>query len=205
MKNIKLFFAFVLTTLFIVSSCSIERRVHQPGYHISWKNSQSNNQKSDNEQLVAASETSKEEVQTVDKISILKSKKVSNTVSKKKLITNNETGKVTANEGSKVTEKNNSSSSSIISEDKKVSKENEAFETQQKSDVKSNVDSKNNSNGIQDEVMFILLVLLCLVIPPLAVFIITEDLKLTLISLLLTLLFWLPGVIFAFYILFTRY
>lgn len=205
MKNIKLFFAFVLTTLFIVSSCSIERRVHQPGYHISWKNSQSNNQKSDNEQLVAASETSKEEVQTVDKISILKSKKVSNTVSKKKLITNNETGKVTANEGSKVTEKNNSSSSSIISEDKKVSKENEAFETQQKSDVKSNVDSKNNSNGIQDEVMFILLVLLCLIIPPLAVFIITEDLKLTLISLLLTLLFWLPGVIFAFYILFTRY
>lgn len=205
MKKIKLFFAFVLTTLFIVSSCSIERRVHQPGYHISWKNSQSNNQKSDNEQLVAASETSKEEVKTVDKISTLKSKKVSNTVSKKKLITNNETEKVAANEGSKVTQKNNSSSSSIISEDKKVSKENEAFETQQKSDAKSNVDSKNNSNGIQDEVMFILLVLLCLIIPPLAVFIITEDLKLTLISLLLTLLFWLPGVIFAFYILFTRY
>lgn len=205
MKNIKLFFAFVLTTLFIVSSCSIERRVHQPGYHISWKNSQSNNQKSDNEQLVAASETSKEEVKTVDKISTLKSRKVSNTVSKKKLITNNETEKVAANEGSKVTQKNSSSSSLIIYEDKKDSKENEAFETQEKVNVNQNAERTNNNTGSQDDVMFILLILLCLIIPPLAVFLITEDLKLTLISLLLSLLFWLPGVIFAFYILFTRY
>ena len=90
-------------------------------------------------------------------------------------------------------------------EDKKDSKENEAFETQEKVNVNQNAERKNNNTDSQDDVMFILLILLCLIIPPLAVFLITEDLKTTLISLLLTILFWLPGVIFAFYILFTRY
>lgn len=202
MKNIKFFFALLLPTLFIVSSCSIEKRVHRSGYHVAWKNSQSNHQKLDKEQLLAVDHISQEESQNVEKISKLKSKEIRYETQGNKLISTDETKSVavkkeTESKTTKLHISNNSSNDqrAIV---------NEALEMPSSTEVQHTQESNNNSNGLGD-VMFILLVILCLIIPPLAVYLITEDLKLTLISLILTLLFWLPGVIFAFYILFTRY
>lgn len=54
------------------------------------------------------------------------------------------------------------------------------------------------------EVELILLVILAILLPPLAVFLVKDFGTEFLISLILTLLFWLPGVIYALYIVFTE-
>jgi uncharacterized membrane protein YqaE (UPF0057 family) len=48
--------------------------------------------------------------------------------------------------------------------------------------------------------MKILLVILCLFIPPLAVYLKTSNVKITLINLVLSFLFWIPGVIHALWV-----
>ncbi len=61
-------------------------------------------------------------------------------------------------------------------------------------------EKKSNDNKAQriDSIVYILL---CIFLPPVAVGLATNwDVPMTLISLLLTILFWLPGIIFAFYI-----
>lgn len=204
MKKIKSGSIFLLVTLFVVSSCSIEKRVHRSGYHISWKNSQSNHQKSDKEQLLVVDHVSQEENQDVEKMSKLKTKELRYETSKKELVPEGRTKIIAVNNES---QSDNESNNIFINtfNDSETALVNEALETVNNPEVQFNSERSNTGNGTQDEVMFILLVLLCLIIPPLAVYLITEDLKLTLISLVLTILFWIPGVIFAFYILFTRY
>jgi uncharacterized membrane protein YqaE (UPF0057 family) len=51
--------------------------------------------------------------------------------------------------------------------------------------------------------MKILLVILCFFIPPLAVFLKTNNVKITLLNLVLSFLFFVPGVIHALYVVLT--
>ena len=56
--------------------------------------------------------------------------------------------------------------------------------------------------GIKADDRMILLYVLAVLLPPVAVGIYTDwDAKLTLIDLLLTIIFWIPGVVFAFFVL----
>ena len=48
--------------------------------------------------------------------------------------------------------------------------------------------------------MKILLIVLCFLLPPLAVFLKTNNVKTTLINVVLTVLFWLPGLIHALWV-----
>ena len=60
---------------------------------------------------------------------------------------------------------------------------------------------KNSNDSKAQRIDSIVYILLCIFLPPVAVGLATNwDVPMTLISLLLTLLFWLPGIIFAFYI-----
>jgi uncharacterized membrane protein YqaE (UPF0057 family) len=56
-----------------------------------------------------------------------------------------------------------------------------------------NSDSQQGGEGL----MTLLLIILCFVLPPLAVALATDSVSSLLISILLTLLFWIPGVIYA--------
>ncbi|MDF1549566.1 MAG: YqaE/Pmp3 family membrane protein [Bacteroidales bacterium] len=61
---------------------------------------------------------------------------------------------------------------------------------------------KARKMGVKSDDKMILLYVLAVLLPPVAVGIFTDwDAKPTLIDLLLTLIFWLPGVVYAFYIL----
>ena len=63
-------------------------------------------------------------------------------------------------------------------------------------DVKA-IENKNNSSGSSPAVSLVVLVLLAIFIPPLAVFLARGLGDEFWISLILTLLFWLPGMIYA--------
>lgn len=52
--------------------------------------------------------------------------------------------------------------------------------------------------------MKILLIILCLILPPLAVYLASKELKATLINVVLCFLFWLPAVIHALYVVMTK-
>ena len=49
----------------------------------------------------------------------------------------------------------------------------------------------------------LLLVILCFLLPPLAVYLKTNNARITLLNLVLCLLFWLPGLIHALYVVLT--
>ncbi len=68
----------------------------------------------------------------------------------------------------------------------------------EKSPTQSSEESSNN------DLLFILTVALCFILPPLAVYIFTEDLTQTLLNLLLTLLFIIPGVVHALLVVFGK-
>ena len=62
--------------------------------------------------------------------------------------------------------------------------------------------NKGDQNKGSDDTMFLLLLILCFIVPPLAVYLITEDLMQTLLNVLLMLLFFIPAVIHALIVLF---
>ena len=67
----------------------------------------------------------------------------------------------------------------------------------EKEDLKTESKSENNSNSSSSDVALILLVILCFILPPLAVWLASSDTTQLIISIILTLLFWLPGIIHA--------
>lgn len=52
--------------------------------------------------------------------------------------------------------------------------------------------------------MKILLIILCLLLPPLAVYLASKDVKATLINVVLCFLLWLPGLVHALYVVMTK-
>lgn len=87
----------------------------------------------------------------------------------------------------------------LIAKINSKNKENLAVNTfgNEKEDL--NVASKNekNSNSTSSDVVLILLVILCFILPPLAVWLATSDSRQLIISIILTILFWVPGIIHA--------
>jgi uncharacterized membrane protein YqaE (UPF0057 family) len=63
--------------------------------------------------------------------------------------------------------------------------------------------AQNSRANQPSHIMKILLIILCFFIPPLAVYLKTNDVKTTLINLVLSIFFWVPGVIHALYVVLT--
>ena len=56
----------------------------------------------------------------------------------------------------------------------------------------------------REKLLKILLIILCLLLPPLAVYLASKNVKATLINVVLCFLFWLPGLIHALYVVMTK-
>jgi uncharacterized membrane protein YqaE (UPF0057 family) len=80
---------------------------------------------------------------------------------------------------------------------------NTGVETFGKEETPSAVkESLKDSNSSSSDAAMILLIILCFLLPPLAVWLATSDTTQLIISIILTLLFWLPGIIHALLVVF---
>ena len=198
-KTIKLL-GLIVASVMIVSSCAIEKRVHQSGFHIVKKTTPKKTKKSDKEELTVveydlaiAEKTVQNEVEIKPNKSILQSNNNSKSISKKetKSVEKSTIGEV------KQSKKSTPTSNSLFKQtENKVSYENHSVDSFSFYQTEK-LEKKRNRLA---DTMTILILVLCFVLPPLAVWLMTEDATLTLISLLLSLLLWLPGIIFALFI-----
>lgn len=208
MKSKRIIGGFVLLAAFIVSSCStsndvvsnrkFQKRKYTKGFHVSEKN------------MSASLKGNKEEKTTVYKVEE-NNNKVENitasieSVSDKKSIieeSNNTVPVVLVNEFSE--DVNIAIENNGVNNDGDLTEKEEVIVVESKKDVKSGVKiSKKENNSNSGDGMLILLVILAFLIPFVAVGIKTDwDLMKVLICLLLCILFWLPGVIYALLVVF---
>ena len=189
MRKIKQISFIVLAATFILTSCTVERRLHNSGFHVKWNNSHSTSE----------TEVSVSEVKKLEEVDEVFTKNEISEVA----LNENETFKVEAidaidlNENVSLKEEKsltNDVAVGTISEPKKVDNLNTKFE-HRKAKLEFKKAVKNNSS-MSD--MDILLLILCFLIPFLAVGLATDwDVTKVLICLILSLLFWIPGIIYA--------
>ena len=189
MKKIKQISFIALAVTFILSSCTVERRLHNSGFHVKWNKSHSTSE----------TEVSVNENKKVDEVVEISTKSENNEVA----VRENETfnaGAVDAVElNENVSLKTNKKSLDVevvevVSTQKHENKLNTRF-AHRKAKLEFKKAVKNNSS-IDD--MEVLLLILCFLIPFLAVGLATDwDVTKVLICLILSLLFWIPGIIYA--------
>ncbi len=189
MKKIKQISFIALAITFILSSCTVERRLHNSGFHVKWNKSHSTSE----------TEVSVNEDKKVDEVVEISTNSENNEVA----VRENEAfnaGAIDAielNENvSLKTNKKTLDEEAIeaVSTQKNEGKLNTRFE-HRKAKLEFKKAVKNNSS-MSD--MDILLLILCFLIPFLAVGLATDwDVTKVLICLILSLLFWIPGIIYA--------
>ncbi len=178
MKNKHLLFL-LLISLIGISSCTMEKRHYQSGYYIDWKNSAKNTAvertKTDNlEKINAKTIDQSQFFASTNEDIVLTSSKTSDVATIK---TENISNVVKASEKAKtkLTVKDKIKVAKAVNKMKKAAKHGDA-------------------DGIPTVLLFVLAVLL----PPLAVGLVTDwDLEETLINVGLTFLCWLPGIVHA--------
>jgi uncharacterized membrane protein YqaE (UPF0057 family) len=196
MKKIKQISFIALAVTFILSSCTVERRLHNSGFHVKWNKSHSTSE----------TEVSVNEDEKVDEVVEISTKSENNEVAVRKNETFN-TGAIDVVElNENVSLKTNKKSLDVeeveaVSTQKHEGKLNTRFAHRKaKLEFKKAV---KNSGSMSD--MEILLLILCFLIPFLAVGFATDvDLVKMLICLLLTIIFWIPGVIYALLVVFNK-
>ena len=178
MKNKHILFL-LLISLISISSCTMEKRHYQSGYYIDWKNNVKN---------TAAERTTPTNIERIN------AKTIETTPFS-----------ASANEDIILTTSNNSDISTFKTE-KNTSDVKASEKAQSKLTVKDKIKAvkavnkmkkatkRSDADGIPTVLLFVLAVLL----PPLAVGLVTDwDLEQTLISVGLTFLCWLPGIVHA--------
>lgn len=191
MKTIcKLFYLGIALSV-VVSSCTIEKRVYNSGYHVTWKNGKTISEQNEFEASNRVVSPEEESIETITSIenpsqkSVIETTKTqTSTLNAKEVNTNNP-----LNEKEVVSSK--SQGNTMSSSKKKTGNIKSSAERLNKTH-----DQSKNQND--DTVMLVLLLILCFLIPPLAVGIKTDwEMRKLLISLILTFFFWLPGIIYA--------
>ena len=178
MKN-KHFLSLILIFIIGISSCTMEKRHYQSGYYIDWKNNSKNTavektKTDDLDKINARSIVSSQFSASTNEDIILTSQKTSDVATIK---TENNHKVVTASEKgqAKLTVKDKIKVAKAVSKMKKAVKRGDA-----------------------DGVPLVLLYVLAVLLPPIAVGLVTNwDLEETLINVALTFLCWLPGVVHA--------
>lgn len=194
-SKLSIFLAFIYVFAMVFSSCStsesvvsngfLQKRKYNKGFHKTGKNKiKSNGTK--NEEVLVLNNTIKSDTKIIneEEIPSKEAKEASSEVlvikesSVKEVSTNNKTTKVK----SKIVQ--------VI--ESKVEKVTSVL----KNETILNTSSNTSSNTSDD--MMILLIILAIIIPFVAVGIYTDwDVTKTLIALILTILFWLPGIVYA--------
>ena len=177
------------------SSCTITKRRYNSGYHIEWKQAAAKVEKNNHDHELAKVETKTNEaiaeVQSTEPVSAEITPAPAN-----ELVSTPET-KTSKSEAPKGTSKKSTTRSSNVSTTK--------FEAPVESKTSTEgfvatVDTiESTESKALSQVDMVVLVILALLIPPLAVYLHQGSWnELCWISLLLTILFWVPGVVFAF-------
>jgi uncharacterized membrane protein YqaE (UPF0057 family) len=202
-------FAFLLISLLLIGSCTIEKRIHQSGFHIVKKSSHQKTErnesiKKDNiDEDLAESDKIQGQTATNKKT---QSKKIKNNAVVNEIASTEKGTSLASEEEVKSNNSNtiqeNASSSAAKNKKRKTTSSIEDLATDKLFDQN---ESKETSNNLLDDTMKILILILCFLFPFIAVWLLTEDVKLLLISILLCILFWLPGIIFALYHFFQVY
>ncbi len=174
---ILLFIAFIA-----ISSCTIEKRRYQSGYYINWG-------KHGSSQSTAFTKEPAQKVQQVTSVQLPEATNKSSAVqvTKTDVMASSDNSFVCANTSSL-----NCSEKKTEVQAKKISKY-KAYKTIKK--------AIKNQKGSDNEFPEILMILLCIFLPPLAVGIMTDwELEPVAINFLLCLLCWLPGIVHAFFV-----
>jgi len=191
----------VLVVGFAISSCSIERRLHQKGFNVEWNKNLSSLKKDKKEKQDYVSSEAVEEIavvspKTIKAPSVNSSSAISvdgvslnESIEAPVFVEDNTSNEVNSQESSVVintkTEKVNSSSKASSSKEVAI-------------DNKTIASTKIVKKALKDSVPTGLLYVLCFFIPWLAVGLATDwDMKTVLINLLWTLLCGIPGIIHA--------
>ncbi len=191
--------------ILIMGSCSIEKRVHQRGFHIAKKTSFNKNSKHSSE-IVELNNKQQDEVnnEIAQHDAILEE---TATQENSKIITLQNSDVQEEQESTKTNKSaaaKTKSAKAVIGKKRPIGVQTmedlaleDVFSTEQK--------QKEQSSNSLDDTMKILILILCFLLPPVAVWLLTEDIVMLIISILLSLLFWLPGIIFALYHFFQVY
>jgi len=194
----------LLVVGFAISSCSIEKRLHQKGFNVEWNKNLGSLKKDKKQKQDFVSSEVEEEIAVVSTKTIKAPSVNNNNSISVDAVTLNE-----SNETSVVVEENtynevDSQESEAINTTKieKVKKAIRAPKASSSKEVasakKTMASTKLVKKALKDDVPIILLYVLCFFIPFLAVGLATDwDVTAVVINLLLCFLFWLPGVIHA--------
>lgn len=178
MKNKHLLFL-LLISLIGISSCTMEKRHYQSGYYIDWKNNSKN---------TAVERTKTDNVDKINSKTIDQSQ-FSASTNEDIILTSSKTSEVAAIK----TEKNSNDVKAADKAQTKLTVKDKVKVVKAVNKMKKAA-KRSDADGIPTVLLFVLAVLL----PPLAVGLVTDwDLEQTLISLGLTILCWLPGIIHA--------
>ncbi len=182
----------------VIASCTIEKRIYNDGYHVSWKNHQSaTSEKNEIAQNKTVQTNKAEAINTNSEISELTSvqKEENNFVA--------EVSKSTENKKNSFETKANRFNS--IVETSAGIKADKSFQKSAKNAVIKNIAKKASTSKKSDDTEFIILVILCFLLPPVAVGLATDwDIPSVVLNIILTLLCGLPGIIHALIVVFGK-
>lgn len=187
----KKLFLFVFTASLLTVSCTVQKRLHNSGYHVTWKSRYKSADKND---LITKETSNDDGVNSQDLAIVENAKEIEN---EPFVIINSEN----SNNSFSYTTTENKSKSNRTNSVKSLTSGNENHTMSKSMAIKKLAKKSTKSSKSDDDLLLILLVILCFLIPPLAVAIASDwDLTKILISLILTLLFVVPGIIYALYI-----
>jgi uncharacterized membrane protein YqaE (UPF0057 family) len=194
----------VLLVGFTISSCSIEKRLHQKGFNVEWNKNLGSLKKDKKEKQDFVSSEAVEEIAVVSNKTTKASSVNNNSAISVDGVTLNESNDASVFVENITSNEVNSEVSSVVN-NTKTEKVNRTIITPKASSSKvvasankTKASTKMVKKALKDEVPTILLYVLCFFIPFLAVGLATDwDVTAVVINLLLCFLFFLPGIIHA--------
>jgi uncharacterized membrane protein YqaE (UPF0057 family) len=189
----KKLFLLGFTASLLAVSCTVQKRLHTSGYHVTWKSKFKSADKID----ITSKEISNEDKNNSQDLAMIENaKEIEN---EPFVIINSEDSKDSFSYTTTETKKNHKSQ--INGSYKSLNSSNEKNTMSKYLAIKKIAKKATKHSNSEDDILLILLVILCFIFPPLAVgFASNWDLTKLLISILLTIFFWFPGVIYALYI-----
>jgi len=194
----------VLLVGFAISSCSIEKRLHQKGFNVEWNNNLGSFKKDKKEKQDFVSSEAVEEIAIVSPKAIKTPSVISSNAISVDDVILNESNETSAIVEDNTTNEVNSQVSSVVN-NTKTEKVNRTIITPKAASSKvvasankTKVSTKIVKKALKNDVPIVLLYILCFFLPFLAVGIATNwDLTAVVINLILCFLFWFPGIIHA--------
>lgn len=193
MKNI--YILAVAAIILSLGSCTIEKRHYQSGYHVEWNHRNNAIDKAEEVKITSPEQEATAAVEipgTTDVNAVVVPMDSPATSVQPVEETTTALGEEPIFKKQSTTQK--------LTELAEVRNNNQVEVAESENDQ---ADNSQNTSGGSNQVSDVLLIILCLLIPPLAVYLYESDLTANFwVDLLLSLLFWVPGVIFAFLVCF---